>query len=319
MSRFSPSDAALEGFRLTREKPLAVLVWAVVQLIFGVISMTLEFGLGGKAFQDLLAVESGASKVSPDALQPLAQQLTPTFLLVFLVSLIFYSILYTALLRAVLRPADKAFAYLRLSMDEVRQLVLSLIFFVLFLVYALVLSVISGILIALTSGLGQARLLLQILAILALIAGFAYPAVRLSLAPAMTFADGRITLFRSLPLTKQQFWSMAGAYVLGIVLTVVVFLLGAVVFTFVSGALAMAEGGLGALPVALGAMQPADMTLSGFLSPGRIPSLVFGALLGTLGYAILFAPGAVIFRELTGRVGAPTVSTASAKPGKPWG
>ena len=318
MSRFSPSETALEGFRLTRENPLAVLVWAAVQLVFGVISMALEFGLGGKAFQDLLAAESGVSKVDANALQSLMQPLTPTLLLVFLVSLFFYSILYTALLRAILRPADKRFFYLRLSMDEVRQLVLSLIFFVLLVLYALVLSVISGILIEVVRGLGQAGLVLQILIILALMAGFIYPAVRLSLAPAMTFADGRITLFRSLPLTKQQFWSMLGAYVLGLVLTVVVFLLGAVVFAFVSGALAMAAGGLGALPGALGAMQPADMTLGGFLSPGRIPSLVFGALLGTLGYTILFAPAAAIFRELTGRVGAPPVAVG-AKPGKPWG
>src|SRR5690348_3257961 len=30
MNRFSPSDAALEGFRLTRERPGTVLAWGVV-------------------------------------------------------------------------------------------------------------------------------------------------------------------------------------------------------------------------------------------------------------------------------------------------
>jgi hypothetical protein len=96
-----------------------------------------------------------------------------------------------------------------------------------------------------------------------------------------------------------------------------VFLLAAVVFTFVSGAIVMAQHGVSALPDALQAMQPADFTLQGFLAPARIPNLIFGALLGTLAYLIMAGPAPVILRDLTGRIGTPTAP--SAEPGKPWG
>jgi hypothetical protein len=311
MPRFSPSDAALEGFRLTRERPLVVLVWAGMQLLFGVVSVVLQFQLGGAAFHHLLVIEAGVEKPSPEVLAQVIQQSLPSTLVIFLISLVFYSIMYAALLRAILRPADKALAYLRLSRDELRQLALSLILMALFTVYALLLSLLSGLLIALASGLGSGALPVQILIIFGLIAAFVYPAVRLSLAPAMTFVDGRITVFRSLAVTKGQFWSIAGSYGLALVLMVVV------VFTFVSGAIVMAQHGVSALPDALQAMQPADFTLQGFLAPARIPNLIFGALLGTLAYLIMAGPAPVILRDLTGRIGTPTAP--SAEPGKPWG
>jgi hypothetical protein len=78
----------------------------------------------------------------------------------------------------------------------------------------------------------------------------------------------------------------------------------------------MAQGGVSALPMLMGAMQADDMTLKGFLAPLRLVNLVFSAFLGTLAYLIMFAPAAAIFRELTGRVGAPA---HAPKPGQPWG
>jgi hypothetical protein len=319
MSRFSPSDAALEGFRLTREKPLAVLVWAAIRIVFSVASLALLFGLGGETFEKFVALENGPAKASPELALPMVQQLMPAVSIVALVSLVFYAVIYTAVLRAILRPADRRFAYLRLSMDEARQFGLAVIGFLLFLAYIFVASIVSGLLIGVSSALGPAGAVVQIVVILALVAAFVYPLVRLSLAPAMTFADGRITLFRSLPVTKGQFWSVFGAYVLALVLTVVVCLLAAVVFMFVMGAIGIAQGGLAALPAMMGAMQPDDMTLKGFLAPMRLANLVFSAILGTLAYLIMFAPAAAIFRELTGRVGAPTATAAAPKPGQPWG
>jgi hypothetical protein len=316
MSQFSPSDAALEGFRLTRERPLFVLIWAIVRVVFSFASLGLLFSLGGSTFQQLVQLENGAAKTAPELALPLIQQLIPLGLLIVIVTLLFYAVIYTAVLRAILRPADKPFAYLRLSLDEARQFGLALIAFLLFFAYILASSIVSGLLIALSNGLGQAGAALQVLVVFGLIAAFIYPLVRLSLAPAMTFADGRMSLLRSLPVTKGHFWSMFGAYALAAVLAIVVTLLAAVIFMFIIGAVGIAQGGLSALPAMMGAMQPDDMTLKGFLAPLRIVNLVFNALLGTLAYLIMFAPAAAIFRELTGRVGA---STAAVKPGQPWG
>jgi hypothetical protein len=248
---------------------------------------------------------------------PLIAQLAPALTVLSVISLVFYAVIYTAVLRSILRPADRAYAYLRLSMDEVRQFGLAVIIFAAMFVYAFSLSLVSQVMIIAASSLGQAALLVQTLVIMALIAGFIYPAVRLSLAPAMTFADGRITLFRSLPLTEKQFWPMLGAYGLAIALTVVVGLLAMVVFVFAAGALDAAANGLSNIPALLGLMQSDQMSLATLLTPIGVAKVVFNGLLTTLIYVIAFAPGAAIFRALSGRVGAPIAG--AAKVGQPWG
>jgi hypothetical protein len=309
MSQFSPSDVALEGFRLTRERPLPVLIWAVLRLAYGLGTLFLLFGgAAGPAFTKMLDLSKAQPQPDPAVMLPLMAQIAPMLALMVVVSLLFYAVIYTAVLRAILRPTDRAFFYLRLSIDEVRQFGLAVIIFAVFLVYVFVLEIISAVLIAASKSLGQASLLAQILVILALIVAFVYPAVRLSLAPAMTFAEGRITLFRSLPVTKQQFWPMMGTYVLAMILTLVVSLLAAVMFVFVVGAIGAAQGGLSNVPALFGVMQPDDMSLKAFLTPMGIAKLVFNALLSTLVYVILFAPAGAIFRELTSRAGGPSAA-----------
>ncbi len=316
MSRFSPSDAALEGFRLTRERPLAVLIWAGARLVYGVASLVLLMGISGPAVQQLMAMEAGPAAPTPDQVMPLTAALAPAGFAILILSLVFYAVVYTAVLRAILRPADKAFAYLRLSLEELRQFGLALIIFGLCFVYAIVVELLSILLIMGAERLGPGALPVQILVILGVVAAFIYPAVRFSMAPAMTFADGRISLLRALPVSKGQFWPMFGAYALAFVLTVVVGLLAMVIFTFAVGAVGMAQGGMNALPGLFGMMKSSDMSVAGLLSPLRLANLIFGSLLATLAYLIMFAPAAAIFRDLTGRIAPPPVA---AKPGQPWG
>jgi len=317
MSRFSPADVALEGFRITRERPLAVLAWIGLRLIYGCGVLLLIYGGDrGAAFTKMMALSQG--QPDPAALMPLMAKLAPLFTLVLALTLVFYAVVYTAVLRSVLRPADRAYAYLRLSMDEVRQFALAVIIFVAISIYAFVLSLVSQLLIMAAGALGPAAVLVQMLVILALVGGFLYPAVRLSLAPAMTFVEGRIVLFRSLPVTDKQFTPMLGAYVLAGLLTLVVGLLAAVVFVFVVGAIGAAQGGLSNLPALFGVTQPDAMTVASFLTPIGVAKLAFNALLSTLVYIILFAPAAAIFRDLTGRAGAPAAA-AVGKPSQPWG
>jgi hypothetical protein len=318
MSRFSPSDAALEGFRLTREQPLAVLVWAVVRVVYGVAGLAVMGGSGWRAAMERLpAMTPDQAQTNADALGPLLVQLAPGLLLMTALSLIFYAVAYTAVMRAILRPADKAFFYLRLSADELRQLGLSLVLFVLFFFYAMVIEIASSLLMILSKSLGPAALPVDILIFLAVAAAFVYPAVRLSIAPAMTFADGKITLFRALPLTRGQFWPMFGAYVLALISAMIIGLIAMTIFLLLAGAIGAAQGGGAAsLPSVMRMLQADQMSLASLATPLGETKLVFSALLYTLGYVILSAPAAAIFRELTGRVGAPAHKPI---PGQPWG
>jgi hypothetical protein len=319
MRRFSPSEVASEGFRLTRERPLAVLAWALLRLLYAVIGGVVLTATGATAIFTQLAVQPA----SPDPAQlqktlELIRQAAPAMLVLGAFALVFYAIAYTAVLRAVLRPADRAFFYLRLSMDEVRQLGLALLVGAVFFLYVMAVELVSVMLIALAKALGPAALPVQILVFLGVIAAFVYPAVRLSLAPSLTFVDGRISLFRSFSLTKGEFWSLTGTYVLAFILAVVVAILAMVIFVLVVLALGSAEGGVAAVPKVLqNLFQSQTMSLADMTTPIGGAKLVFGAALNTLGYVIMFSPAAAAFRSITGGLSTPLAPVAAS--GRPWG
>jgi len=322
MSRFSPSDTALEGFRLTREKPLAVLVWAGLRLLYLAVHIALFTMTRSGAVLAQLSTQP-VNQTPDQAVKSLGLigQAAPTLVAMIVLGLAFYAITSTAVLRAVLRPLDRAWFYLRISIEEARQLGLGVLIFGTFFLYAAVIEIVSYLLVGVAKGLGSAGLPLEILVIVGVVAAFIYPAVRLSIAPAMTFSDGKITLFRAAPVTKGQFWQILGTFILALALAVVIGLLATVIFVLAAMALGAASGGVTNLPAALGAiMQPQGMSFSVIATPLGAAKVIFGALLDTLLYTIMFAPGAAIFRELTGRVGAPTTAAAAAvKPGQPWG
>ena len=48
LTTFSPTDAALEGFRIAREKPRVLMVWAVVNLVISVVMALVLVGAFGQ-------------------------------------------------------------------------------------------------------------------------------------------------------------------------------------------------------------------------------------------------------------------------------
>jgi len=141
----------------------------------------------------------------------------------YLLLMIGLLVLYTAALRAAVRPAESGFAYLRLGMDEVRMvlvaLVLSVGFFLLYVLLALVIGVIGGVVaVAARAAAVPVFVLLGLIVFAVLI--FFY--VRFSLAFALTMQRGKIMIGESWNLTKGRFWTLFGAYfVVGLIVTVV--------------------------------------------------------------------------------------------------
>jgi len=316
MSRFSPSDVALEGFRLTRERPLAVLAWALVRIAFAVVTVLAVASVGGDALSKLAALQQGAVKISDAEATRLLSRSLPALGLTLLLNFAVYALVYTAAMRAIFRPADKAFAYLRLSADEVRQFILALLTTVVFFALAFLLVVVTVVIWSLADALGPIGVTLRIVAVMFAIGICFYTAVRLSLAPAMTFMEGRISLFRSAALTRAQFWPMFGAYVLAFALTFIVAILAAIIFMFGVGAIGLAEGGVAGLTSMLGVMQSQDLSLNALFTPIRVANLVFSAVISTLAYLIMFSPTAAIFRDLAGATR--VVGSIVETPGTPW-
>lgn len=315
MSEFSPTDAALEGLRITRERPKAVLWWwaagAAYMLVQGLLSFLPAFHRLDVVLPDILAAYQTAlaSPTDPAAAQRFYRLLgpvAPAFATLSALNLLVQMVLSTAVLRAVLRPADRAFGYLRLSLDEIRQLGLALLIFAAFLAYAFLVTIASSLvfggLALLIPGAGA---VLALLAIVAVVTAFLYPTVRLSLSPALTFADGRISFLRTWSLTEGRFWPLLGAYVVSLAIA-------AVLFVAISLPVFLALKLVGWLADL--SSQAGGVAL---VKPGYLVGLIVNSLLGALIGAIVTAPIASAYRQITGRVGAAPAAPVAA--GSPWG
>lgn len=303
MSDFSPTDAALEGFRITRERPAALLVWAVMFFAWGVLQQAALVGSGLGPLMDRLRTSFG--DLSPQTQASLSPELfrnLPLLLLFSGLGLAFTVVMTTAVFRAVLRPADGRFGYLRLSIDEARQIALMAFALGCGVVYLFLVALVTAIIGGIAQGIGgPGSVLINIGLSLATLCALVYPAVRLSLAPAMTFADGRISLFRSWALTKGRFWPLLGAYLMAFALALVVFLLSFVIFNL---AATLAGGG-----------QPDVTSLKAYFTPLTWTALIFNGAISALVSTITLSPAAAAFRQISGRVGAPRTAPTG---GSPW-
>jgi hypothetical protein len=227
MRAFSPLDAALEGFRVIRREPKAVVAWLslwVLSLCIVAVSTT----FGGRS-----------APVNPYAhlgVIGLVLHLGPLAILL-LVSLICTT---TATFRSVLRPADRGRYFLRFGPSEAR---VSVALFVGWLLAPLVILVVNYLLFVLASPFMQAlpgflREITQAGALLTSLVLF-WLFVRLSLIPVETFDEGRFHLSLYWPITKRHFWRLLASYVIWGVVSAVIsavcsglaFYLGLVVFS----------------------------------------------------------------------------------------
>lgn len=300
---FSASEIAFEGFRLTRERPAAIGLWAVAHLIISVISGVALTSLMGA---DLALIQNFKPDQSGDleSINAMLPALGKLYALVIPLALFTGALFTCAALRAVLRPQDSRFGYLRFGVDEFRMI---LLYIVMVLIYAavLALAVIGVTLVAMGLGMlvgggAAAGLLAGLLTFCVLIGGAIWLAVRLSLAPALTFTTGSIQLREAWRLTKGRFWQLLGAYFISWVLAVVVSLLGmAIIFAVIAGI----GGGFSALgPV----MNPDVSTIAAQFTPTAIAVQILSAVLAALQTAILRTPPALAYREIAA---APTVDT----------
>lgn len=131
--------------------------------------------------------------------------------------------LFNAAFRAVLKPEQSMAAYLRLGMDELRLLGLTLLSgfgWMVLMVAMVIVMMILGIVFALVMG-GSGAVLVMLISYLGIFGVAAYLITRLSAAAPLTLLRGRITVVEAWKLTSGHFWTLFGAY-LSIVLIVAI-------------------------------------------------------------------------------------------------
>ncbi len=286
MAGFSVSDAALEGIRLTREKPRIVLLWGLYYIAFIVVMGVIAYLTLGPHMSDLLTRMSSPPK-DPAAAERLIATVLPFLDIAGPVSLVFQAMFTAAIYRRVLRPDDGR-AGLRLGMDELRQLAVIALFGLVLMGLLSILTMVDFI----TAGLPDNQLSVLFSALLR-VAGLCAAVVllvRLSLVGAASFAQHRLAILQGWRLSQGQVWRLLGAYLLATVLAVVVWFL----MQFLLGLLfVVLHGATGLAPTGPQGGGPAAMIAFVVLE-------AFASLVATCAYVILLAPPAAAYAALAG-------------------
>ncbi len=290
---FSATEAAFEGFRIVRRNPLAIVFWGLAYILF----FAAFFALFGGSLATLMATTERlqGAQPGPQDLEALGQTYIGFMGLVAPLGLLLGAVLNAAVARAVLRPTEKSFGYMRLGGDELRVLAVSVILGVLIGAAALVMFIVVGI----GAGLaGQANpglaWLVGVLLGLAAIAVLIWLMVRLSLAVPITVAEKRIAPFESFGLTKGKTLPLLGMAIIAGIMSVLVSLLG----TIIALPITLATGG-GMAQLAEFDGQTTQQILQA-AGPGLIAWGVVNAIFSALQLAVIYAPFSAAYRDLKG-------------------
>lgn len=290
------------GFGLIRRRPLSVALWGIVNVaataLLGVAQLRL---LGG----DPETIAARAATVGFDV-QLFAVQ-SGFGLLGFLVT----TILWAAAFRAVLRPDERGFASLRLGMDELRLMAVTILLYLLFVVCGFFAALGFGFLVSLlqlaTGGNPQLAAALATLLVVALAAGIVFLLVRLSVVTPLVIERRRIGIDESWELTRGHFWSLLGAYIL----MALVFLALALLIAVPAAGLTFAtlERGAGGAHwvLALDRMLAGDLPA---VDTAMLTGLALNAVMGALTVALWGGMLATAVLELLKAQGRPRESLA---------
>ena len=289
---FSATRAAFEGFRLIRARPWVILGWA----LFYAVALAVIIGGGVLIFGTSALAELAAGQDrhydSLEEAMPLLSALGAFLAFLFITLMIVASIQLAAVYRAVLRPTDRGFAYMKFGADKLRQIVLMILFMVL---HGLIWGGIFGALIALHAqgyidGPGAVASYLaggMIACFLSVFFG-----IRLSLAPPMTFARRRLHLGRAWDLTRGSFWPLLGMFVLALIFAIILSMAADLIGQAVMGAVGVS---------AFSWHDPETYDFASLSSPLLGALAVYGliyVLSQALQLAVFYGPQAAAYRDL---------------------
>lgn len=294
MADFSPTESALEGFRIAKERPGIIGVLALLQIFVSLVVIGLLIASAGPQLAELMTMSQDPTGMEEDPeavaafMAEIFSGMAPAFAAIFVIGLLVQAVQASAIMRVVLRPSEASPGYLRLGGDELRVLVVMVAKSLLFTVVGFIIGIALGIVGALMGAFG---VLIAVLGIFAMIGGLIYVAVRLSLAVPQTFAERRIMVFESWAMTQGIFWKVFGCYLLTFVLYVAVLFIGAIASGAITAIFALMTGS---------SMDPDFTSLASYFTVAQIVNTLLGAVIGALGLAIMGSPPAVIYKRLSG-------------------
>lgn len=314
MAEISIGSAVGAGFQLIAKKPLAVLAWGLVRLVFAAavlaIYAPMMLGVFNEALQQAQTGEGGQSQAAVAQMMSHMMVMQGAGYLAQIVGLFLSAILYCAICRAVVHPERGAFAYLRLGGPEFFVAVISfaagIVAFFAILICMIPFIIVIAILAAQKAI--AAMVVIIVLAVLVLAAALIYVLLRFAFVIPMMVDDGQFHLFDAWSLTKGH---VASLFVIGLCLVGI-----AIAAELVIGALFFAlaaAAGVGHLfggPQDLQALLALGPTaIAARLAPWLIAGAVVAIPLEGCAMAIMMAPWARAYRDV-----APPAQPAVATP-----
>ena len=296
---FSASDAAFEGFRVTRSHPLAVAAWALLTVTFSFAATMMMINMAGPSLMEIMRIAESGVEPDPLTILPLFGDVMGANLLLAIPGLAFMSILFTAIFRATAAESGRdRLAFLRLGAAEARAfavwLVICLMMIVAMMLGGVALSIPATMLSMAVGGPQSAAGQMLVSAVLYLGLFFVMMAVwvRLSFAGPMTFLQNRIRIFSSWSATSGRFWALFGAYLVVFVMVLVVGVLG---FAIGLGVMVALGGDIASLT------HPDMSSVETYFTPGMTGYLIVTWVFSMLNYVILLAPTMAAYRAVRGR------------------
>jgi hypothetical protein len=235
----------------------------------------------------------GQTPPDPTAAMAALPNVLLAYLAVIVIALPLNAVLNAAGARAILRPQESRFGYLRLGMDEVRLLLLALLILAVCIGAAIAAGIAVSIpMLAISVASKSVAMAVRALLAIAVCCGAVYCAVRLSLAFALSFDTRRVDLFGSWSLTRRRFWPIFGTYLLIVALALVVLILVAMINAAVA---AVAGGGLAGVGQIF---HPDISSLSAYFTPVRFVSLLVQVAAGALVLPLFLTAQAELYRQL---------------------
>lgn len=291
---FPPTEAGLEGFRITRENRGAFARWVFFSFLISILGALVNVSMPPEVRS---ALDTLASDTTPDASTLVDALIQVAPLMIF--GLMIQCMMAAAVYRIILRHDDARYGYLRLGIDEVRLMALTIVYLAIAIGLLVLVSMAAALVMAVSSVAGEsAAVFMGAVAELFALGIVVYVGVRLSLAPVITFAERRLTIFESWRLTRGAFWPLFLAYALAFVCFAAIALLTLVLFAAVAGVILLVSGGQ--LSDLQAFFQPDETSFSAYFNPGMVAYMFVGSVVTSLYYAVIAAPGAWAYLRLHG-------------------
>ena len=303
MARISVGEAAGAGFKVIGANPVAAfLVWTLTYLIISAVPFLI---IGGMIAGDVQSF----GDADPDQIVAFANKIQMIQPLMMLASIVVMAVIYNAIFRAVLKPEDKGFFYMKLGGEEFWQGLVQLCLSILLglITFAIILAgaAVGGIVffIGQAAGSPSAGWIQAIgigLVILACVVAIVWIALRLSLAGPATLHKGQFELFESWTLTKGHTGQLfLVALVVGLIVTVLYGVLIGISQAVIPASYMVGFREALATPGASGSDVPAWAMWVLNLLPALLVGSIFSVLLVGPIYAITMAPWASAYRQIT--------------------